>query len=1152
MSTYAGEREFGRGDGAGRLQSWVGSLVDARLYASAETWLYLGLFAVALALRFTDLGARALHHDESLHATFSYYFVTGKGYQHDPLMHGPFLFHITALVYWLFGASDATSRFAPALLGSVLVLVPFFLRPWLGRVGAFAAAALITFSPSLLYYSRFIRNEPWVALWTLGLIVAIFRYRATQRDRYLYLGAAMLMLEFVSKETAFLISVIMLTYLEGALAGDLTARISARRNSGPIERAAIFIALLPAAWLLACFWSFVAEQRERWGLDGEMPASGVLLLVLGLLTAPQFSAAIKVPLKHLHYDILAVPGYTVFGHAVTRIQFVGVLTVLSLLLVTLLIGGWWSWRRWLICLAVFYVPYFLLYTTFLHNPNGWGSGIWGSLSYWLDQQDVRRGNQPVFYFAMTMPTYEYLTLALAAAGMFVHAVRRGIDSLVLLLFGIALAAVLLPLVDGRLGHIPSIPVALAAIACVVAAMRGDPLRQFLVFYTAALFFGLSVAGEKMPWLTVHLALPVAVLAGLAANDLFGRALGLGARARGVLVATLAGAAVVAGAVAVALASKSLGGGARLLVVVAGLALLAVALAWLVRWLAAYRGADADGSSHLPLRLGGMLAAAALVGFLGILTLRNDWRMNWVHPDTPDEMLIYTQTAPDVPKLAKQIDQLAMESGQGKKLPITVDAYDSFTWPWAWYLRDYTSVAYPDLSVYANSPAGLASLTQPWVLLLNANDPAAQAVVNAFPGQFGPGERYHHRWWFPEEGYRATTASSLLARLRDGSEFRRWWTYITNRDGFSVPPSDVSPGAHAPPGRPVSIAPPGTNPQNGLALGSVDAYAYFCASWVPGKGMSGDSCAGGTAAVAGPPAVKAAVVNGSTLTIGSAGFNPGQLRHPAGLAADAAGNIYVADTTNNRIEKFDAGGRFLAQAGGQSGGLKLNQPWDLAVDGGGNVYVADTWNHRVVKLDKDLKQVTAWGQPIPAGGPQSPLDLYGPRGIAVDAAGNIWITDTGDARIIEFDPNGNPLGVFGSRGTGQGQFDEPVGIAIAADGDIYVADAWNNRVQRFDRSFQYLGEFPVNWATDAATGHGAENKPYLAVLSDQSVSVSFPDEGRIVQYDAQGTMLRSVNQLPGTSAKLQHPLGVAMTAAGELLVSDSSANQLVRVPVSALP
>src|SRR5215204_1663008 len=101
------------------------------------------LCALAVAFRFYALGDRAIHHDESLHATFAWYFYKGMGYTHDPLMHGPLLFHLMSFFYMLFGVNDATTRFVPALLGSLLVLLPWLLRPFLGRVGAAGAALLL-------------------------------------------------------------------------------------------------------------------------------------------------------------------------------------------------------------------------------------------------------------------------------------------------------------------------------------------------------------------------------------------------------------------------------------------------------------------------------------------------------------------------------------------------------------------------------------------------------------------------------------------------------------------------------------------------------------------------------------------------------------------------------------------------------------------------------------------------------------------------------------------------------------------------------------------------------------------------------------------------------------------------------------------------
>src|SRR5215472_4225687 len=133
--------------------------ISAAIPIDRELVAFVGLVLLAAVLRFWDLGSRMLHHDESLHAVYSYYLYIGKGYVHDPMMHGPFLFELNALVYFLLGATDATARVAPAFFGTLLVGLPYFLRDRLGRTGAIAASALLALSPSILYYSRFIRHD---------------------------------------------------------------------------------------------------------------------------------------------------------------------------------------------------------------------------------------------------------------------------------------------------------------------------------------------------------------------------------------------------------------------------------------------------------------------------------------------------------------------------------------------------------------------------------------------------------------------------------------------------------------------------------------------------------------------------------------------------------------------------------------------------------------------------------------------------------------------------------------------------------------------------------------------------------------------------------------------------------------------------------
>src|SRR3954453_18402759 len=121
----------------------------------ADVLPFLALTIIGLVLRVYHLGDRALHHDENLHAVYSWYLYIGRGYVHDPLMHGPYQFHVMALMYFLFGAANQTARLAAVFHGTAIVFLPYFLRRELGYRGALTASLLFMISPSFLYFSRF-------------------------------------------------------------------------------------------------------------------------------------------------------------------------------------------------------------------------------------------------------------------------------------------------------------------------------------------------------------------------------------------------------------------------------------------------------------------------------------------------------------------------------------------------------------------------------------------------------------------------------------------------------------------------------------------------------------------------------------------------------------------------------------------------------------------------------------------------------------------------------------------------------------------------------------------------------------------------------------------------------------------------------------
>src|SRR5581483_4175134 len=183
-----------------------------------RSWMpYVLIVGVAFALRMWDLGSRAMHHDESLHALYGWYLYVGRGYVHDPMMHGPFLFHLTALMYLLFGDSEVSFRFSFVLLGTAAIALTYFLRHELGRVGSVAAALMLAFGPVFMYFSRFGHNESLLLFQELLVVVGSFDRHRTRRAAYLYAAAIAYGLMFSTKMTSLMFGFIVAAFVAAAI-----------------------------------------------------------------------------------------------------------------------------------------------------------------------------------------------------------------------------------------------------------------------------------------------------------------------------------------------------------------------------------------------------------------------------------------------------------------------------------------------------------------------------------------------------------------------------------------------------------------------------------------------------------------------------------------------------------------------------------------------------------------------------------------------------------------------------------------------------------------------------------------------------------------------------------------------------------------------
>ena len=197
-------------------------------------WEFAGfgsLIVIALVMRLWDVGVRAMHHDESLHALYSWNLFNDLNYQHNPMMHGPFQFEANAAIFFILGDSDVTARLLYVVMGTALVAMPFLLRKRIGRLGAIFTAAALTFSPALLYFSRFARNDILMAVWAFGLVISMWRYLDEGKNRYLYFSAALMALALGTKESAYLVIATLGLFLSLQVGAPTLSRFCVRWSS---------------------------------------------------------------------------------------------------------------------------------------------------------------------------------------------------------------------------------------------------------------------------------------------------------------------------------------------------------------------------------------------------------------------------------------------------------------------------------------------------------------------------------------------------------------------------------------------------------------------------------------------------------------------------------------------------------------------------------------------------------------------------------------------------------------------------------------------------------------------------------------------------------------------------------------------------------
>ncbi|MCM2467046.1 flippase activity-associated protein Agl23 [Methanoculleus oceani] len=177
--------------------------------------LFLLILLVTIALRFYALDLKLFHHDEAIHAWFSYRLLTEGTYSYDPMYHGPFLYYMTAGIFSLLGDSDLVGRLLPALLGTLLVplLYPIYKLGYLDRKQTLVAALFLAVSPNMVYFSRFLRNDIFIAFFSMVLLVALLYYFERQKMQYALIAGAAIGFGMSAKENMPIIILIFGVYL---------------------------------------------------------------------------------------------------------------------------------------------------------------------------------------------------------------------------------------------------------------------------------------------------------------------------------------------------------------------------------------------------------------------------------------------------------------------------------------------------------------------------------------------------------------------------------------------------------------------------------------------------------------------------------------------------------------------------------------------------------------------------------------------------------------------------------------------------------------------------------------------------------------------------------------------------------------------------
>lgn len=1142
-----------------RTQAWL----DRPLFSFLPKFTIYHLIVILILTttilsRFILLGARVMSHDEVNHVVPAYTFYQGGGYRYDPVTHGPFQFHMIALSYTLFGDSDFSARIPDALFGiAVVAFALFAFQRYLGRVGSLVAGYLFTISPFISYYSRYTRNEIYIVFWGMALIWGVLRYLESGRKRTLLFITIITALHFCDKATSYIFTAELLIFLLVIFITRVITKPWKKNNLRTIFLILIMVAFLAGILTFGIGYKALTsvpetpDDEDVGVMLNELDVSTRiqigsfgLVLLISLAAAAFFlikgigwrgirdertfdllilQGTIVLPLlAALPMDIL---GFNPLDYSNTGI-ITSILFIIPLFAIAALIGIWWNWKVWALNIGVFWGIFVIFYTTLFTQGSGFPMGLMSALGYWMAQQGVTRGTQPLYYYALVqIPFYEFLPAfgTLLAAGMGIPLLSKSLKR---------------KREENETSENDELPKEITPVTAEDEATEEDksprsvdnegetrhpPVLFMLLYWSVMSLIAFSFAGERMPWLTTHITMPMILTSGWA----FGRLLNsfdwdFSKKHRGWLV-LLTGVLffiTTSRTVGVLLSATPPFQGKQLsqleatsTFLLAGMGMIAsiIGLFFLLREWSFKKIAK--------------FTLIVFIGLLSVITIRTAFRANFILYDTAKEFMVYAHAARDPKDVFEQVEEISHRLTGGKDIEVAYD--NDLLYPYWWYFRDY-----PNKHWYADNPTRDLR-DAPIILVGSANYGKIEPVVANDYVRFD-----YMRLWWPMQAYHSLTFERVWNAIATPQMRSALWEVWFNRN--YEPYAELT-------GK-TTLTLENWQPS--------DTFRMYIR-----KDVVSQIWEYGVAPVTLEPTVDPYEENTispeADLILSS--NEQFQFNAPRDIAAAPDGTFYVADSRNNRILHFDQNGSLL-HSWGEFGASDyaanimaapgaFNEPWGVAVAPDGSVYVADTWNHRIQKFTAEGEFITMWGQ---FGAAESNMHFWGPRGVAVDDEGRVFITDTGNKRVVIFDSNGNDLASFGVAGMGVGEFDEPVGIAVDDQGRIYIADTWNMRIQVMLPEGDSL-TYPthISWDVEGWYGDSLDNKPFLAIDDQNNVYVADPLMGRVLIFDEQGNFLTAFGAYGSSPSEIGIVSGIEVDAQGQVWIADAGNNRLMRFTLPIL-